>query len=371
MQGTVPLRDQPMYNYYLQEPFTQFWARYGTAHRKFLFLSGLGFDPRCTPALRRMFEMLKPSSTIVTFCARFTNLHDPFHDRNYAGTLECLEEIRAITRLHSRGYRYEVEVNIFDQDKRQVGESLLIREFDDCLGADLADFTDIIVDVSAFPRSMMYTLIGHLWKQRRVGQNLFVVLTQTAGSSEVRDEDYIDTSYVRGDKRMRPRGEQVWIPVIGGEIDRLDSIHDFLHPTEIFPVLPFPEIDPRKGDELLSTARHTIFDKWGVPFENVMYASGSVPWDVFRKLADFTERHRSAKTGASLVVSALSGRAISVGVLAAALWCGLSVCHAQPAAYYMSDALRREVKGLCLSAEPSLFWLAGELYEGKQKGITK
>lgn len=353
-----------MYNYYIQEPFTQFWGRYGTANRRYLFLSGLGFDPRCTPALRRMVEVLHPSSTLVTFCARFTNLHDPYHERNYAGTLECLEEIRAITRGVHDTRRFEVEVNIFDQQKRQVGEGLLIREFDDCLGADLQDFTDIIVDVSAFPRSMMYTLIGHLWKQRRQGQNLFAVLTQTAGSGEVRDEDYIDTSYIRGDKRLRPSGEQVWIPVIGGEIDRLDSIHDFLHPTEIFPVLPFPEADPRKGDELLSSARHTIFDKWRVPFENVMYASGSVPWDVFRKLADFTELQRSSKTSGSLVVSALSGRAISVGVLAAALWCDLFVCHSQPAAYYMSDAVRKGVRHLCITAEPSLFWLAGELYEG-------
>lgn len=361
------MRQQPMYNYYVQETLTEFWRKYGTAGRRFLFLSGLGFDPRCTPALERMVDLLEPTSELVTFCARFTNLHDPNHEENYSGTLECLEEIRAITARSRGGFRFEVEVNIFNQDGRQVGESLLIREFDDCLGADLHEFTDIVVDVSAFPRSMMYTLIGHLWHLRKPSQNLFVVLTQTEGSGQVRDENYIDTSYIRGNKRVRPEGEQIWIPVIGGEIDRLDSIHHYLHPTEVYPVLPFPEANPRRGDDLLCGARDIIFDKWKVPFENIMYASSAVPWDVFRKLSDFAELHHSAKPDASLVVSALSGRAISVGVLAAALWRDLYVCHAQPAAYYMPEATRREVWRLCATTEPSLFWLAGELYDGPRE----
>ena len=77
----------------------------------------------------------------------------------------------------------------------------------------------------------------------------------------------------------------------------------------------------------------------------MLYASGSIPWDVFRKIADFVESQAGLRRDTSVVVSALSGRSLSLGVLMAALWCDLFVCHAQPTTYTI---LRRERNALKL-----------------------
>ena len=255
-------------------------------------------------------------------------------------------------------------MNLFDSEEKQVGDALLIREFDEAVGLELQHYTDIVVDVSTYPRSMMYTLIGHLWINRKVGQNLFAVLTQTPEEPGIAEaKDFIDTSYVRGDKHYRRKGDQVWVPILGGEIDRMDAIYDFLKPVEVFPLVPFPDHNLRRGDSLLTRYRDIIFGKWQVPFENIMYASGIVPWDVFRKLSDFAELHADKKNTSSLVISALAGRAISIGALLAALHHDLYICHIQPADYIMSQERRARILKECEQAVPELYWLAGTLYD--------
>lgn len=368
----LPARRHPMYNYYVQEPMRHFWGGYGTRRRRVLFLGGLGFDPRCVPAISQAVDVFQDADEFVTFFARFTNLHDPHLDHNLTGTAECLRAIRAAVAANRAGdrFHYEVEVNLFDENFNQIGDDLLIKEFDDCLGSVVDTFTDIIVDASAFPRSMMYTLISHLWRNRAPKQNLFCVLTHTPTAVNVVEGNYVDASYVRGDQHVRKIGPQIWLPIIGGNQERLSAIFDYLRPEDVFPIVPFPDSTARLGDALLTASRRSVFAEWGTPFENVMYASGSVPWDVFRKIVDFAEIHRKSRPDVTLVLSAMSGRTLSLGALLAALWCDLHLCHSQPTEYYMSDAARRVVSDECSEALVSQFWLAGEVYEGRSSNYA-
>jgi len=363
MQTKTSLREEPYYNYYVQEPMTEFWKQHRHKDQNVLFICGLGFDPRCTPALKAMVSVIDNGSSFTTMCARFTNCMDS-NFANHEESLECLDIIRNAANSVKNGYRHEIEVNLFDNEERQIGDEMLIREFDEAVGTELLRYTDIVVDVSAFPRSMMYTLIGHLWKYRKKGQNLFAVLTQTPESGIATAEKFVDTSYIKGDRRYyNQKGDQVWVPIISDDILRMDAIYDFLKPIEVFPLVPFPDSDLRKGDYLLTHNRDIIFGKWQVPFENIMYASGNVPWDVFRKLSDFAELHASTRHTSSLVISALAGRAISIGALVAALKHELYICHVQPADYSMSQDIRKRIFSECENIEPTLYWLAGDLYD--------
>ena len=363
MQKKILLREEPYYNYYVQEPMTEFWKQHRHKYQNVLFICGLGFDPRCTPALKAIVSVIESGSSFTTLCARFTNCMDSNFVNNYGSSLECLDIIRDAADNVQNGYRHEIEVNLFDDKEHHIGDAMLIREFDEAVGSKLCDYTDIVVDVSAFPRSMMYTLIGYLWKCRKIGQNLFAVLTQTPEHERTTTKKFIDTSYVKGDKRYPLEGDQVWIPILDDEIDRMDAIYDFLRPTEVFPLVPFPDRNLRKGDSLLTRCRDTIFGKWQVPFKNIMYASGSVPWDVFRKLSDFAVLHGNTKPTSSLVISTLAGRAISIGALVAALKHDLYICHIQPAEYNMSEEMRTMIMNECEHVEPTLYWLAGSLYD--------
>jgi hypothetical protein len=366
------LREKPFYNYFVQEPMTEFWKKHRYRHQNVLFICGIGFDPRCTPALRAMVNVIESGSTFTILCARFINCMDSNFVNNYKDSLECLEIIRELANKFQGRYIHEIEVNLFDNEEQQIGDAMLIREFDEAVGSELWDYTDIVVDVSTFPRSMMYTLIGHIWKNRKSGQNLFAVLTETSGSGIATAREFVDTSYIRGDSHYRRKGDQVWVPILGDEIDRMDTIYDFLRPVEVFPLVPFPDKDLRKGDILLSRYRDIIFGKWQVPFENIMYVSGSVPWDVFRKLSDFAVLHKNTKPTSSLVISALAGRAISIGALVAALQHELYMCHTQPAVYSMSQETRYKILEECEHAELTLYWLAGSLYDNiSLEGVKK
>lgn len=355
-----------MYNYYVQEEMGDFWLRLGTAQRRALFIFGLGFDPRCVPGIRRFRDLFQNADLATTFCARFTNLHDSNLGENLKGTHDSLSSIRSVRAgfSKSRAKHYEVEVNLFDGDYNAVGDELLIREFDDCLGGSLSEYTDIIVDISAFPRSMMYTLLSHIWNIRAPGQNLFAVITRTSSLVGIEQDSFVDASYIRGDRRVRKFGPHVWLPVLGGDVDRLDTLYEFLRPSAVFPIVPFPERDARRGDEVLLRSRRFVFDKWGVPTDNILYASGAIPWDVMRKIVDFADVQSVARPGMKVAVSGMSGRTLSLGVLVAALWRGLYICHVQPTGYAMTAEARLLAEAECKNAEPRLFWLAGTLYDG-------
>jgi len=353
------------YHYYVQDDLVNFWKKLGTENRNVLFIFGLGFDPRCVPALRNIAIIFKKGAKVKTCCARFTNLFDEQLDENRKNTQDCLSSIRYITdSMSNANFQHtEIEVNMFSLDRKLIGEKLLIDEFEECYANDLSSFTDIIVDISTFPRSLMYALIGYLWKKREENQNLFAVLTEVPSTTIIEESDYTTPSYIFEDVKSSENKHVIWIPVLGGRIERFEHIHNFLNPADIFPIIPFSSTNPRAGDEILLASKIPLFEKWGVPFSNVMYASGDVPFDVFRKILDIVQEQGSLSADISVVVSALSGRSLSLGVLLAALRSNLAICHAQPITYNISSQDRDKIKLDCESAVPTIYWLDGQLYE--------
>jgi hypothetical protein len=355
------------YQFHVQRPFKDFWSRYGAAKRKVLFVFGVGFDPRCVPALKAVADTFVNDCYVSTVCARFTNLKDKDLKLNTQFTRECLTQTREITdRLSSHIYHrhYEIEVNLFSNDDAVVGGNLLIAEFDEAVGGRFAEFTDVIVDISAFPRLLMYSLLAHLWRRRLPRQNLFAVLTDVNITGAPRDTDYVEPVFIFGPKgSLRPEPYRLWIPVLGEKKEAIEKIYEFLRPTEVFPILPFPSTDPRRGDEIMLKNRE-FFDRSKVPFSNVMYASGHVPFDVFRKIREIVESYAGVVQSEAIIVSALSGRRLSLGVLLAALHCDLRVCHIQSTSYRMDSETRRSLQNACDTANSTIYWLDGELYEG-------
>lgn len=157
---------------------------------------------------------------------------------------------------------------------------------------------------------------------------------------------------------------RIWAPVLGtGQVTRLKKIVDFVNPREICPVLPFPAMNPRRGDDLLGEYRDLLFDSWKVEPRDIIYASEQNPFDVYRALCRLDERYRSALArlgGAKTVVSAHSSKLLSLGVLLAAFERELAVPQVQPTGYLVHDALQQD------DATGELFdvWLKGEPYVG-------
>jgi len=353
----------PPYFFHVQQPFSSFWSEYGTADRRVLFLYGVGFDPRSVPALRAVCNSFGGADFLTTVCARFTNLFDRRLSENQRYTRECLSDLRRVrSGLGADNSRhFEIEVNLLDSNQKLIGDELIREEFAAACGDLFRQATDVIVDVSAFPRSLIYTLLGHLFHQRQAGQNLFAVLTDIDGPVPIEEDDFADPVLLLTNERTLT-AERLWIPVLGGKTERLRKIYEYLQPKIVLPIVPFPAANPRSGDEICLAAR-PLFDEWQVPFENVMYAAGHAPFDVFRKISDAAVHYRDLVGEFSIVVSALSGRSLSLGVLMAALWENLAICHTQPATYAITPEARQAAKAACVAVDPILYWLGGRLYE--------
>lgn len=357
------------YHYYVQDSFSNFWRNVGNlTGRRFLFIFGLGFDPRCVPALQHMVKLYASldngnNAELYTVCLRFTNVFDKCLQENKTYTNECLDAVRAITReVKDPSSRHcELEVNIFPDRKQLTGDRRLVEEFEDAIAPELPHFTDIVVDISAFPRTLMYGLVGRLWKNRSKGQNIIALLSDADFRVDVVESDYTDPSYMLGGREPDAGAKLVWVPVMGGQPERFRKIHNALKPSDILPIVPFPTPDPRSGDETLLKARRDFFDGWGVPFGNVLYASAEIPYSVFRKIREIVDDY-SEFDKLELVVSALSGRSVSLGVLLAALHFDLPVYHSQPATYKMDRSGRRRLWDHLESIEPIAYYLDGELY---------
>jgi hypothetical protein len=351
------------YFYGVRRPVVDFWRDVSLENRKVLFIFGLGFDPRCVPGMKAMVEAFTSNRQIDTVCARFTNHLDRDLPDNQRYTRESLHSIRSLRRhLDAKGLQhYEIEVNLFKRDGTITGDSRLLEEFEDIYGGSRLDsYTDILVDISAFPRSLIYTLLAHLWRRRRYGQNLYACLTD-GGPNVITVTDFTSPAYwLVGERGVE--GPKVWIPVLGSDVERFQAIYEFLRPDDVYPIVPFPAANPRSGDDILLSARR-LFDQWDVPFGNVMYASGDVPFDVFRKIHDIVSNYEGLKRDLSIVVTPLAGRTLSLGVLLAALWCDLDVCHVQPTTYTIAENGREALKRWSETAVPTLYWLNGSIYE--------
>jgi hypothetical protein len=352
------------YYYHVQTDFDQFWLTRQLSDRSIFFIFGLGFDPRCVPAFRAAARTLVDANRLDTLCLRFKNPEDQNLTENTAGTSECLKDIDDISRsLPKSTCRHDhLEVNLFDSKGTFDGHRKLVSDFSEDYEHSLMDYSDIIVDISAFPRSLMYALLSRIQQRLKPKQNLFALLSEVPVTVEIEEEGYSEPHYIISPREEPLLKPMIWIPILGGSTERLDRIYTHLHPREVFPIVPFPTRDPRAGDQILLSSRK-LFDNWGVPFSNIMYACGDVPFDIYRKIHDIVERYRSFISTDKMVVSALSGRSLSLGVLMAAWRHNLPVCQVQPKTYRLVSPTREALKLVSRNARVTLYWLDGEIYQ--------
>ena len=199
---------------------------------------------------------------------------------------------------------------------------------------ELAEYTDIVVDISAMPRTVALTAIAQLIaildelaKSKNKSVNLHVVVAESANVDRSHSGSLSDTvtSLVGFSGRLTSESSanlpRVWFPVLGeGQQARLEKICTEVDPDEICPVIPFPSRDPRRGDGLIEEYRQLLFDDYRVEPANIIYASEYNPFEAYRQLFGAIDRYRDALRelgGCKVYVSPLSSKLLSVGALLA------------------------------------------------------
>lgn len=370
------------YNYVLDRGDTlrHFWSSHlNESVRDVLFVLGKGFDPRLCNGLEAILDAGGSGRRDVLAVAFEEGRASPseVHQPEALANWEQLERM-----LKGKGSLHSKPIKMRSDDGRSVGSRAAAGVLKDW--SDIKDYSDVLIDISAMPRSVYFPLIAkalHIIddatsQNTRRPINLHVLVSNNPSLDEcIKDEGVEDTAiYVypfaggleREATAMVPR---IWIPLLGeGQSVQLERIHTLVVPDEICPVLPSPSLDPRRGDKLVLEYRELLLDSLRVEPRNFIYASESNPFEVYRQIGRTIVQYRGALTplgGCKTVLSALSSKLMSVGALLVAYELredagGVGIAHVESRGYQMDPGVAESVSA---QSELCSLWVAGECYE--------
>lgn len=307
--------------------FDELWREHlkiGT--RKLLFVVGRGFDLRADAAPARIAALGSATLHAWVLCYQNGQLDTPLRQTRTANNMTRFGEIFGVgltqidIRMGSGGNS--------NTTSRNTKTAVSRRD-------ELAGYTDVVVDISAMPRTVALTVIAQLIalldevaKTGTASVNLHVVVAESVDVDRRHTGGSLSdvvTSLVGFSGQLTAESSanlpRVWFPVLGeGQLARLERIRTEVDPDEICPVIPFPSRDPRRGDRLIEEYRAFLFDDFRVEPSNIIYASEYNPFEAYRQLYGAIDRYRDALRelgGCKVFVSPLSSKLLSVGALLA------------------------------------------------------
>jgi hypothetical protein len=261
----------------------------------------------------------------------------------------------------------DVAISQDGSDGDEVSPSTALRLGAEAVLQHIADFTDIVLDVSSLPRvahlALLTGILGKLVPNKTDAQALYasgvnfhVVVAEDARlDGLIRSEDpSADLIVIPGfASALYAESVQewplVWFPILGenrlAQFERVLASSVIPDLAEICPVLPHPSRDPRRADQLLVEYRKPLFDSRQTPTSNILYVHESNPFEAYRQLLRAMKRYRDSLKvigGCRLVVTPLGSKLVTLG---AGLACfemhsggldsgyGVAIPYAEPTRY--------------------------------------
>lgn len=330
-----------------------------------LYVMGIGFDPRATVAFESAAPLLPANSKVVGIVPRSTRGASRESKLQQANA----QRTEAIARRHGLTLQI-VQPNPSAQDPRFHG-NWLTRNLR--TGPDWGT-GHVIIDISSLPSPIFFALIRAWLATRTDGFQLQVVAAENHWLDDlIEDSGTLAPQFLPGFhhhgqvEELRER-TLIWIPVLGhGRAAQLEAIADILNPQETCPVLPFPSIDPRRGDSLVSEYGEFLFEALQVDAHKFIYADAANPFDLHRVLLSISARYRRVfrPLGEPVIIpSAHGSKLLSLGVLLGAIDANLSVINAGAAHSRLSPEVDdAEIREVAATSHRTCLWIAGEPYE--------
>ena len=355
--------------YYLDQDFAGFWAhRTKSVDVRVLAIVGVGFDPRCLVALKSIAALGigdRLGYLALNWIARPALGKSGIATEKLAK--EHVAELKKIGGCRQEGL-YTIEIQ--DREGHNVAGRSTVSAVDE--KKIFGRYTDVLVDISGMPRGAYFPLIAYLLRlaDKGVFHNLHVsvvedpLLDAKISGREYGHADYLHTFRHQGEDKL------VWLPIIGAnEIARLEKIYDKIKSScvEICPILPFPARSLRRVDDIAVRHFDLLFEGFSVSPDNLLLCDESNPFDIYRKILEVEDYYRQrlgdfpAIGKVTTVVSPLSSKTLSLGMLLAAIERSLPVCHVEAGTYQVDlDSDGRLAADT--TRAPSEIWLAGEPY---------
>jgi hypothetical protein len=275
------------------ERVDKFWNEYlKQKDRKVLFIMGKGFDIRMNIGIKSInnYSKTKIQCWVIEFNegqGSASEKYKNFVDENYF-VLNSLNNVSVLNR----------KINLWKgkgREKRRIGGreiAKIVSEYD-----EIMEYSDIVIDISAFPRSVYFSLIGKILllidqnkSKNYENQNLFILTAENAKIDELTvevdiDEDINFTHGFAGGLELTSDHPIIWFPILGeNKSIQIMNAHNKINPSEICPLLPFPAKDPRRSDKLIIEYHQLLFDELRIEPQNLLYVSEQNPFEVYKTL---------------------------------------------------------------------------------------
>ena len=286
-----------------------FWERHlkDTSRRVHLVV-GRGFDPRMNLGLELLLDC-GVAGRLTVLALEFDNSpHPPSSTHSERARLNW-DHLETICSSKAQVATRPVRLWSEDGSRRRAAQNAA----EVFLGAaDLLPFTDVVVDISALPRSIFFPLVAQLLRildspagfagSERKPPNLHILAAENPELDRNIREEGIDPSAeylhsfsggfnLEADEHL-PR---VWIPLLGeGQLVQLERINDHVKPQEMSPVIPSPSLNPRRGDDLVIEYHRFLFEELRIDPRNIIYAAEQNPFEVYRQLRRTIQYYRKA-----------------------------------------------------------------------------
>jgi len=350
-----------------------------TPERKVLIIMSKGFDVRMNIALSKL-KSLKDGPQVTCFLISFDEGADSASHTYKQMVDDNMIELNSLIDSDSI-INANIQLWLKDgQSKRRVGDRKAAELIDNI---EVTSYTDILVDISALPRGIYFSMVGKLLAiidqiTAQKKPNLMVIVAENpeldiAIKDDTPDEDLTFLHGFSGeiDSSSASQGEPViWMPILGeGKLLHIQKAYTYLAPSEMCPILPFPSRNARRPDALTISYHSLLFDEIGIEKQNIMYVPEQNPFEAYRILSKAIQNyHQSLKTigDCKTVLSTFSSKLLSIGTLMAAYELkskdiGVGVLNVDSHGYKIDDGINLKT----MREESNLFviWLTGEPYE--------
>ena len=348
-------------------------------NKKVLFILGKGFDVRMNLGIESLLSVC-PNINLDCLLLEL----DEGKDSSSHNLKDLVEEnMTEITSLLRGKTIIKKELKLWTttgKKKVKIGDreaSNVIENYD-----DIKDYTDIIVDISALPRGVYFSLIGKLLtlidKYSTNSQNLFVCIAENAEIDGLTKEKATegDVNYLHGfgggiEVTSEMDKPLIWFPILGEEkLGHLKKAFGKVTETknrlyEICPTFPFPSKNPRRSDAILIEYHELLFDELLIEPQNIMYISERNPFEAYIQLNNAIRNYKKSLeiiNGCKAAISNFSSKLLSIGTLLAAYENReyIGVLNVDSQGYDYVD--KNEVKKMKPESELFVTWLTGEPY---------
>lgn len=316
------------------ETVTQLWKNHFSSNKeKVLFILGKGFDIRMNMGIGNLLTSC-PSINLDCLLVSYdegksSNSHEysELVDKNTA-ELKTMLSGKTISEKNIKLW------NPKGRKRRRIGDreaANLIANYE-----DIKEYTDIVVDISALPRGVYFSLIGKLLSLidnycNDFSKNLFLCIAENASIDSLIQENSIDEdlSYLHGfggeiDLVAETEKPLIWFPILGENkqahmrkaFGKITESKNRLY--EICPTFPFPSKDPRRSDGILIEYHELLFDELGIEPQNIMYVHERNPFEVYLKLSEAVDNYQKSLeiiNGCKAALSSFSSKLLSIGTL--------------------------------------------------------